>query len=160
MYGIASVSAPLMGGAFTTRLTWRYCFYINLPFGAITIAVVWAFFTPTEHKPSSLTWKEKLDRIDVLGTALLLPGITCLLLALQWGGSAYAWSSSQVIVLLVLTTATLMAFIGVQIWKQELATVPPRIFVQRSVFCSAWYVFAAGGAMNVLEYFVGIRHVS
>ena len=160
MYGIASVSAPLMGGAFTTRLTWRYCFYINLPFGAITIAVVCAFFTATEHKASSLTWKEKLQRIDVLGTALLLPGITCLLLALQWGGSTFAWSSSQIIVLLVLAIGTLMAFVGVQIWKQELATVPPRIFVQRSVFCSAWYVFAAGGAMNILEYFVGIGHVS
>ncbi|KAK3348699.1 azole resistance protein 1 [Lasiosphaeria hispida] len=157
MYGIASVAAPLMGGAFTTGSTWRWCFYINLPIGGAAMLATF-FYLHLPPKPSSeaATWQAKLGQMDLLGTAVLVPGIVCLLLVLQWGGTVYAWSSTPVIVLLVVTGVAAAVFVTIQIWKQDSATVPPRILKQRSVACSTCYVFCAGGALNVFQYFLPI----
>jgi hypothetical protein len=159
MYGIASVIAPLLGGVFTTKLTWRLCFYINLPIGGSTLLSIALFFHPP---PNALmlasTWQEKFSQMDLLGVAILIPGIICFLLALQWAGSVYKWSSSPIIALLVISALAAVVFISIQIWKKDNATVPPRIIKQRSVACSACYVFHAGGALNVFQYYVSTPH--
>ncbi len=114
------------------------------------------FFHPLSNQTtSSITWRDKIGQMDLPGTAILISSIVCLLLALQWGGSVYEWCSVPIIVLLVVAGGGAAAFVAVQIWKQERATVPPRIFKQRSVACSTCYVFCAGGALNVFQYFVG-----
>jgi MFS family permease len=155
MYAIAAVAAPLLGGAFTTKLTWRWCFYINLPLGGTALVAIALFFHPRPNvKASSSTWREKVGQMDLLGTAILIPGVICLLIALQWGGSEYQWSSTRTIILLVATAMMIAGFIIIQIWKEDKATVPPRIIKQRSVAYSVCYVFHAGGAVNVFEYYV------
>jgi MFS family permease len=155
MYGIASVVAPLLGGAFTTGLTWRWCFYINLPIGVSAIISMALFFHPPRNSNTvSTTWREKVEQLDLLGTTVLIPTIICLLLALQWGGSTKSWSSSIVVALLVVAGAGSLVFIAIQVQKRDKATVPPRIIQQRSVACSALYVFCAGGCLNVFQYFV------
>ncbi|EFQ99145.1 azole resistance protein 1 [Nannizzia gypsea CBS 118893] len=157
MYGIASVVAPLLGGAFTTKMTWRWCFYINLPIGgAAVLAMALFFHPPAGAKKPSTTWQQKLGQVDLFGTAVLVPGIICLLLALQWGGSVYKWNTAPPITLLSAAGVAGLAFVIVQVWKQESATVPPRIIKQRSVAFSAFYVFHAGGALNVIQYFIPI----
>ncbi|KAI1926777.1 hypothetical protein LOZ23_003588 [Ophidiomyces ophidiicola] len=157
MYGIASVVAPLLGGAFTTKMTWRWCFYINLPIGgAAVLAMILFFHPPTNGKKPSTTWKQKLGQIDVFGTTILVLGIVCLLLALQWGGSVYQWNTAPPIALLAAAGVAGLIFVIIQVWKQESATVPPRIIRQRSVALSACYVFHAGGALNVTQYFIPI----
>jgi MFS family permease len=87
---VAMISAPLLGGVLTDNLSWRWCFWINLPLGAITLVVVGFLFENPQVNPNlSLPLKAKFDRLDLVGTGIFVPSITALLLALQWGGSTY-----------------------------------------------------------------------
>ena len=79
-----------------------------------------------------------------------------ILLALQWGGSTYAWGSGRIIALFVIGGLLMIAFIVIQFWKGDNATVPPRVFGNRNVWGSAWYGVALGAAFFCLLYYIPI----
>ena len=78
----------------------------------------------------------------------------CLLVGLQWGGTRYGWNSARVVLLLVFAGLLGLAFIAVQVWKQEKATVPPRIIKQRSIAFGTWFSFWLGAGYFLLIYYV------
>ncbi|KAJ7174417.1 major facilitator superfamily transporter [Mycena filopes] len=159
MYGIASITGPLLGGVLASKASWRWCFLINLPLGAVTLIVMVLFFKTPAHisRGEAISVAKRFRRLDPWGTAIFVPAVICALLALQWGGTRYAWGSARIIALLVIFGVFLAVFIVIQIkQREENATVSPRILTQRSILAGAWYCFCSGGGFYILVYFLPI----
>lgn len=122
------------------------CFWINLPFGAVTVAVVFFFFKNPPRPYANMPLKEKMKQIDLLGAFVLILATVCLVLALQWGGTVYPWSDGKVWGCILGFALFVMVFIAIQLWLKERATMPPHIFRgQRTVATGA--IFSAFLAM-------------
>ncbi|KAM0820112.1 putative HC-toxin efflux carrier TOXA [Seiridium cardinale] len=102
VFTIASIAGPLLGGVVTSEVAWRWCFYINLPIGGVTIIGMLLFFrTPAHAKSSQKTpIREILASFDPLGSVLMFSGVLCCFLAVQWGGVSKPWNSANEIGLL------------------------------------------------------------
>ncbi len=158
VFGVASAVGPLLGGAFTDGPGWRWCFYINLPCGgAVLLLLLTTLHIPPEMlRQQPTTLKGKISSLDLLGLFFFLPCIVCLLLALQWGGVTYNWSSARIIALLVVCGLCLLAFLADQSWRGDKAMVPGRIFLQRSILAGMWFALFAGGALMTMLYYLPI----
>lgn len=154
-FGVASVLGPFIGGAFTDsgRLTWRFCFYINLPIGALAFAAIFFLLRLPAVPRESVPLRDQIWRLDPLGVVLFAPSMVCFILALQWGGSKYSWTDSTIIGLLVAFAVLLAAFLFVEYKQPDRAMAPSRVVLNRSVGGSMLFTFfMAGGMMNAVYY--------
>ncbi|ESZ96100.1 putative aflatoxin efflux pump AFLT [Sclerotinia borealis F-4128] len=152
---VANVCGPLLGGVFTTKVNWRWCFYINLPVGGM-VAFILFFIVKGSPSKNTDTFRQKLQKMDRFGTLVFIPGIISILLALQWGGNTYNWGNARIIVLFILGGILLTLFVIIQFKAGENATVPIRIIKQRSIASGVWFSFFNPGSMYILIYYLPI----
>jgi len=131
----------------------RLCFYINLPLGAITIGtVIFVYHASNEHKVVLHGWREYLKSFDPTGNLVLIPAVICLFLALQWGGTTYAWSEGRIIALFVVFGILIAIFIFLQFWNKENAMIPPKLLKVRSIWAAVAFNFFIAASFFILAY--------
>lgn len=138
VFALASVAGPLLGGVFTDNLTWRWVFYINLPLGGLALLNTWLALR--------LPYRPTRRPIDYWGSALMVGGVSCLLLVASWGGTEYAWSSPMIIGLGLAGVSLLALFV----WQERRAPeplLPLRLFRVRSFGIGSFIMASMGMAM-------------
>jgi EmrB/QacA subfamily drug resistance transporter len=123
VFGLASIAGPLLGGYFTTHLSWRWIFYVNLPLGIIALAVLAATLPAQSQRRS--------HAIDYVGAALLAIALSGTTLVADLGGTAFSWSSGLVLGLIALTLVALAGFVLAERRAKE-PVLPPHLFGHRT----------------------------
>lgn len=133
MWGISSIAGPIVGGWATDHLSWRWIFWVNLPIGLIAMVLC-------DRALRIVRRQKRVVQIDYLGAALLIGGVTSLLLMLSWGGVELPWSSAPVV---TLGTAGILLLTAL-VWQERRATdaiMPPRLFANPTFLCGVLIAF-------------------
>jgi len=135
VFGLATVVGPLLGGFLVEHLSWRWIFYINLPLGAVALAVIGAVFKPRVTQVKHV--------IDYMGAGWLAAALTCLILFTSEGGSLLPWSSPQLWLTLVLGVVAVAGFIHEEKHAVE-PIMPLELFRERTFVLSSAIGFIVG----------------
>ncbi|CAG8953636.1 hypothetical protein HYFRA_00010095 [Hymenoscyphus fraxineus] len=156
MFGLFSSIGPLLGGVLTQKVTWRWCFWINLPIGGVVFLLVVTFLDlkGVDQSTRAIPFRTKLTKLDFPGVVLIIASVCCLFLALQEGGVTVPWNSSRPIGLFI-GFGLLFIIFGLWQWKAgENATIPLRYLKDRTVLWGSIYLFWDNMASYVTIYYI------
>ncbi|KAE8382045.1 major facilitator superfamily domain-containing protein [Aspergillus bertholletiae] len=154
---IAMIVAPVIGGALTIYVTWRWCFWLNLPVGGFTMIVIILLFKNAENQQGTdEPFLTKIKQINIVSLLIFTGSVVYLLLALQWGGTTCRWSSGRVIAPLVVAAVSFGGFIALEMPRKDDATIPRSVMLNRTAGLCLVYAFCSSAAFNIVDYFLPI----
>ena len=142
IFMVSTILGPIIGGAFTSGVSWRWCFWINLPLGGLTLILSLLFLrVPSHIKPVPAKWEQIILQLDLPGFLVLLTSLVCFTLALQWGGQTKAWNAGPVIATLIMWVILTVIFFMIEGIQGAYAMIPLRILRPRMTWSNALYCF-------------------
>lgn len=128
---------------------------LDLPIGGLAmVAIFFILNIKRDNNPEKISFIRRVLQLDLPGTAVFIPGVIMLLLALQWGGTEHAWSSATIIGLFVGFGVSMVIFVIIQIWQGERATLPPRFFKNKDVVLAILFGTVFGAAFFPLIFYL------
>lgn len=129
VWALASSLGPVVGGLFTQKVSWRWCFYINLPFDGMAFLIILFFL---DIKTPKTPLRQGLKAVDWLGSLTMVAGVVMFLLGLEWGGQSHPWDSATVLCLIIFGVVTIGIFFLVEWRVAPYPLMPLDIFAKRS----------------------------
>ena len=151
VWALASAIGPVLGGVFTEKVTWRWCFYINLPLDGAAFFII-LFFLDLETPKTPIV--QGLKAIDWLGSLLIVGGVLMFLFGMEYGGVTYPWDSATVLCLIIIGIFTLVLFGLNERYVAKFPVMPLHIFKNRSNVASFATCFIHGFVFISSSYYL------
>ncbi|KAJ6585707.1 major facilitator superfamily domain-containing protein [Mycena capillaripes] len=161
-FAFAAIVGPLIGGSLTDHVTWRWCFFINLPIGGVSVAAVTFLLKtapPLGSDPTKRSWTDimrQVVRMDFFGATLVAASVTLLIASLQWGGNTKPWNDKAVIICFVFSGVLAIIFVAWEIYIGEDAMTPVTIVHSRSIYAILAYCFLTRFSFLLFSYYIPI----
>ncbi|KAI0891107.1 major facilitator superfamily-domain-containing protein [Annulohypoxylon nitens] len=151
VWAVAFTLGPLIGGAFTKNVSWRWYFYVNLPISGTAFVVIALMLKLETPKTPILAG---IKAIDWLGSLALIGGLLMFLLGLEFGGTVYPWDSATVICLIVFGVVTIIIFVAVERYFSQYPIVPVHLYSNLSNFAIIVVDLIHGIVLTTNTYFL------
>ncbi|KAI8624062.1 MFS general substrate transporter [Xylariaceae sp. FL1651] len=151
VWALASAIGPILGGVFTSKVTWRWCFWINLPIAGLGFFIL--LFVLKLHNPRT-TVREGLPAIDWLGSLFLIGATLMLLFGLEFGGVTYPWKSATVISLIVFSIVAYAIAFLIEKYVAKYPVIPLKLFKSRKNVVALGICFVHGAVFISGSYYL------
>ncbi|KAF2274506.1 MFS transporter-like protein [Westerdykella ornata] len=151
IWALAGGIGPILGGVFASLVSWRWCFYINLPISGSAFVLILLFL---DIKHEHTTFMQGIKAIDWLGVLTFLGFTSMVLLGLDFGGAIFPWDSAKVVALLVVGGLMVFAFIYSEARVSKYPLIPMELFKNKSIVAALFVTFFHGFVFISAEYYM------
>jgi EmrB/QacA subfamily drug resistance transporter len=145
IWGISGILGPLTGGFLVDYVSWHWIFYMNLPFGIVSIVLIWKFLH--EHL------EKKRKYIDYPGVFTFTVSMSALLYAILSGGTTHPWNSPLILGMLAAALAGLASFLYIEAKSPE-PMLPLKLFVIRPIFVANLAGFLLAAVLVAISFYI------